>query len=219
MAIVNINSFDDLIKLVKSHDYSNFIYRGEDSSKYELRSSFGRDQLSSPQNIQSLERSYFCEFKRKATPYLEYDSQNDLDWLTVAQHHGLHTRLLDWTSNPLVAAYFSTKIIQNEDSILYALDTRKIKDANNIVNPFDIDQVYIFQPRHITRRIIAQSGLFTIHPKPIDIFTHPALERIVIKKQARADIYILLGVFGINEFSLFPDLQGLSSTLTENWIR
>jgi hypothetical protein len=49
------------------------------------------------------------EFRRKARPFLSSLPQNDFEWLFVMQHYGVPTRLLDWTSNALVALYFATE--------------------------------------------------------------------------------------------------------------
>ncbi len=55
-----------------------------------------------PDEVRALE-----EFKRKAHMYLGIPPKNVLEWLALAQHYELPTRLLDWTTSPLVAAYFA----------------------------------------------------------------------------------------------------------------
>jgi FRG domain len=121
-----------------------WVFRGVSNCEYKLIPKVGRENIKSP-NISSrvkTEKSMFSLFKRQAHPHLTYHPQNDYEWLTLAQHHGLPTRMLDWSLNPLVALYFAVEKTNGKDGALYALKAgKKLPDeAVKKSNPFEIDK-------------------------------------------------------------------------------
>lgn len=215
-----IRSVEDLFRMMRHHDTSHFIYRGEDDVGYKLRPKFGRYEIAVGPDSQKNEISVLQQFRRRSAPHITHSPSNELEWLSLAQHHGLATRLLDWSENPLVATYFATRnLINPVNRVLYALCIDDLEYIAPEISPFEIDQVQIFAPKHISPRISSQMGVFTVHAAPLEPFKRPNLERWIIKDKAVIDIAITLDQIGFNMATMFPGLDGIASHINDWHLR
>lgn len=207
------NHFEELHGIVQNHLYTT-IYRGVSNEEYNLIPSIGRYKP----YILGREETILYMFRLQEFPYSTNMPQNDWDWLTLAQHHGLPTRLLDWTRNPLVALYFAIEQDENKNGTIYISrsNLELIGSQNN--NPFSIKNIYKFLPTHINTRIIAQDSLFTIHPNPEIIYDDSMIDKIIIPNSIKINIRMILARYGIHRKSLFPDLDGLSNYLKWHYL-
>jgi hypothetical protein len=109
----------------------SWVFRGQCDSTYSLVTSVqrlppvisGDTELGAPA-LPLLEHTILHSFKRQARNYnLNYvPPENDtLGWLSLLQHHGAPTRLLDWTRSPFVACFFALETARQECAI-WALD-------------------------------------------------------------------------------------------------
>ena len=98
---------------------SNYAFRGLSNSTYELKTSIIR--LGGDYN--KLENHLLRNFRKYAHRDALY-SKSEWSWLALAQHHGLPTRLLDWTFSPFVALHFATANIErfNIDGAIWCVD-------------------------------------------------------------------------------------------------
>lgn len=135
MDTYTISSWAELSDLAQQFSTRNRVFRGVEDESYDLIPKIGRcgtrKKLDGTDLVYSPDAEGKCiaRFKREARPHLMLEPRSELEWLCIAQHHGLPTRLLDWSASPLVAAFFAVKptgIVRGErkDPAIYALPPR-----------------------------------------------------------------------------------------------
>lgn len=196
-------------------DIPSMLFRGHKELTYKLIPTIGRLNFLK-HDILKNEQLLLKQFKESALPYLKNIPKNDWEWLALGQHHGLPTRLLDWTFNPLVALFFAVEEISEGNSIVYGAKlTYEVNRENH--NPFEVKKVYRFTPTHLSNRILNQNGCFSIHPHPQTEYRSKKLIKFIINKKNRRKIKNYLFKLGIRSRLIYPGLDGITKDL--KWLR
>ncbi|WP_200774862.1 FRG domain-containing protein [Azospirillum argentinense] len=199
-------------------------YRGHPVHDWKLKPSLYRSEVP-----KICEREMLRDFKLYATEFLGQGQRSDIDWLFIAQHHGIPTRLLDWTENPLVALFFVVHDYGNKaDGRVWAINPWELNTTSiglqsvpHTDNPIFMDYVVditdpefprevkakrpiAIRPYHVFRRSNAQSGVFTVHGT-----IEKALESTQFTRKNRKACLRSAKINGESKITIMRDLHAL----------
>ena len=240
VVVGNLNDYLTICMALRAPNHSSqeyWSFRGQRNSEWPL----GIEYKFKGMKEAELDK-HFDQFRKRCKEFPQPDyitSEDTWLWLYYAQHYGLSTRLLDWTTNPLVALYFAVENINSkviEEGVLGAVWLLKVNKEDYILSDElkgkhigDLKEWKMIDPPPITPRIARQSGKFTYHPSTdsIDLDKRErrkSNEELIKIKLLRDDgtnpseeIRAQLGVMNMHHAYLFPDPHGIAKFINYEW--
>lgn len=140
---IRITGIDDVHDLIMSLDFdssinrwrSKYLFRGLSNSKYHLVTSLQRNCKEKSHDLEWPLLRNFYKYAINDKPIIE---QSIWYLLSIGQHHGLPTRMLDWTYSPLMALHFavceeSPNLLSEHDCAVWAIN---VEEMNRLL-PYD----------------------------------------------------------------------------------
>ncbi len=202
------------------HPAGRYFFRGQ-ADNSPIKPKIGRPEYAYKPGE---ERALFKAFERGAYPFVNGRLSN-YELLALAQHHGCPTRLVDWSTSPLVAAWFAVSSYPlDKEAQIYALDLAvmdtidtsqgKMSSGGTVTDPLELtDGVYLIETAQVSSRIKTQRGIFTLHGNPTVAFPIPDADTFKIPVDLRDAFQSRLMDNGIDASHIFPDIDGLCKSL------
>jgi hypothetical protein len=163
---------------------SNFVYRGVDNAAWGLETSLQRLGAHYP----SVEGSLLRNFLKYAGEG-EISSDALFFQLAIAQHHGLPTRVLDWTTAPRVALHFATadEKLYDKDGVIWCVDVVKVRDSlpEELRRTLEQERAFLFSIEMLDQfRSLAAFDAFREERDFILFFEPPSLDERIVNQGA-----------------------------------
>ncbi len=154
------------------HRYrSAYVYRGLEDSNYKLTSTLNRLGES------HLEKHLLRNFRKYSHKQISSEYKSVWNWLALAQHHGLPTRMLDWTYSPYVALHFSTADFTkyHKDGVIWAVNYVDTKNylPDQLARIIEEEGSHIFTAEMLERTVSNLPELSNLKKDDFPIFFEP----------------------------------------------
>jgi hypothetical protein len=226
-------TWPDFLKMIKEYKEKNkdkpVWFRGQRNFSYTLLPSLFRTK-----NGLNVEKVIYEKY-RQIVFRIQPQQKGEWETLFDMQHNWIPTRLLDWSENLGISVYFAVKYnTEQTDMAIYLLNPEglnkfyskkeipiipdnpmNLEYVKNYLNkdPFPPEYPIAIRPNFSNNRMIAQRGLFTIHGDnltPIEQLCPKAVLKIGLSKKIINEANDFLDFANINEYTVFPDINGIS---------
>lgn len=173
--------FEDSWQESLSRHRSQFVFRGVPQARHALATSLQTG------HFEQHERHLLTSFRKYALRSAVH-GDSIWNWLSLAKHHGLPTRLLDWSYSPLVAMHFATQDISrfDDDAAIWCVDYRK------------------------TNELLPKPLRKVLHDEDVNIFTTELLHRVASSLQEFESL-------GKNDFVVFFEPPSLDERIVNQF--
>lgn len=223
---VTASSFEQYLSLVTNERSIGHVFRGvPNADRHTLLPSLGRCLLAleargiDRERLLEAEQNVLRNFANGASSFVGRRLDDPWEVIVLAQHHGVPTRLLDWTINPLAALSFavaSDDSHEEADAAVYVLGGINYLSDKGMedLTPTNVpDLLLVAPPHYLTPRLSAQQAVLSCQHDPFSELTAPNLVQIRIPSPQKPACRMALERLGMNTRHLFPGLDGLGAWL------